>query len=110
MDLITQSGGFFQQLDGADGGSADGGSHGVGEQVGTAALTQQIHDGLTGSGVAAGSTAHGLAEGAGDDVHTAHNAAMLVGALAMLAHEAHSVAVVHHHEGIKLVSQVADGI
>lgn len=40
VNLVTECGGFFQQFNGPDGGSADGGSHGVGEQVGTAALAQ----------------------------------------------------------------------
>ena len=53
MDLVTQGSGALQQIQGCDGGGADGGGDGVGEEVGTALLVQQIHDGLTGSSVAA---------------------------------------------------------
>ena len=63
---------------------------------------------FAGSGVAAGSSAHGLAEGAGDDVHTAHNAAVFSSAAAMLTHEANCVAVVYHNQRIVLISQIAD--
>ncbi len=45
MDPVPQLGGGGEQLDGPDAGGADGGGQGVGEQVGAAALAQQLHGG-----------------------------------------------------------------
>ena len=110
VDLVAQIGGRLEQLNGLERGRADGGGQGVGEEVGAAALAQQIHDGLARGGVAAGGAAHGLAEGAGDDVDPAHDAAVFGGAAAMLTHKAHGVAVVHHGQRVKLLGQVADAL
>ena len=110
VNLIPQSGGFREHIEHLAAGSGNGRSQGVGEQIGTAALTQQIDDFLTGAGVAAGSAAQSLAQSTGDDVHTAHHAAVFGSAFAVLAHEAHSVAVVHHDQSAVFVGQVADAL
>ena len=38
----------------------------------------------------------------------AHHAVMFVRAAAVLAHEAHGVRIVDHHQGVVLVGQIAD--
>ena len=108
VDLVPQLRGGGEQLQGFQRGGADGRSQGVGEEVGPAALAQQVHDLLPGGGVAAGGPAQGLAEGTGEDVHPALDAAELRSAPALVPHEAHGVAVVHHHQGVKLIGQIAD--
>jgi hypothetical protein len=71
---------------------------------------QPLHDLLAPGRVAAGGPAQGFAQGAGDDVHPAHDAAMFVGAAPILAHEAHGVGIVDHDQGVVPVGQVADGL
>ena len=72
-------------------------------------MPQQLDDGPPGRGIAAGSPAQRLAEGAGEDVDAPHGARGLRRAPAMAAHKAHRVTVIHHHQGAELVGQVADG-
>ena len=52
--------------------------------------------------------AQGLAQSAGQDIHTAHDPMMLVGAAPVLAHEAHRMRIVHHDQRAVFVGQVAD--
>ena len=108
MNLVAQRGGLGQHIDRLDRRGADGGGEGVGEEVRTAALAQQLDDLTPCGGVAAGGAAHGLAERAGQDVDPAHHAAVFRRAAAMLTHEADGVAVVDHDERVELVGQVAD--
>ena len=82
---------------------ANGGSQGVGEEIGAAPLAQEVNDFPLAGGKAAGSAAQGLTEGAGDHVHPSHDAAVLRGAPAVLAHKAGGVAVIHHDHGAVLV-------
>ena len=81
----------------------------VREQVRTRAVAQPVNHFLLAGGVTAGSATQRLAQRAGDDVDATHCIAVLVRTLAVLAHEADAVAVVHHHECAVLVGQVADG-
>ena len=110
MDAVAQLGGLLKQIDGAQRCCADGGRQRIGEEIGAGTLPQQIDDGLTSRSVAAGGAAHGLTEGAGDDVHPAHDAAVFRRAAAMLTHEADGVAVVHHRQRVEFIRKVADGL
>ncbi len=110
MHLVAQRGGLGQHIDRCDRCRADGRGEGVGEEVGAAALAQQVDDLALGGGVTAGGAAHGLAEGAGQDVDTVHHAAIFGRAAAVLAHEADGMAVVDHHERVELIGEVADAL
>src|SRR5699024_10824958 len=83
---------------------------GVGEQVWTASLSEQVDDLFASGGVAAGCAAQCFAQGAGDDVNTALNAAVLCGAASMFADKANRVAVVNHNQRVVFVCQVADAL
>lgn len=110
LQMIPEAGIPLQHLDALQRTGGNSRSQCIGEQVGTAALPQQIDDLLLAGGEAAGSAAQGLTEGAGDDIHPAHDTAVLRRAAAMLAHETGGVAVVHHHHGAVLVGQVAHAL
>ena len=83
-------------------------SDGIGEQVGTASLSQQLDDFPSTAGVAAAGPAEGLAERAGDDIDAVHDIVVLVRAAPALAHEADGVRIVDHHQRVVLVRQIAD--
>jgi len=110
MNLVAQRRGFLQQVDRADCRGADGGSQRIGEKVRARTLPQQVDDRLTRCGIAAGRTAHGLAERAGDDVDASNDTAELCRAAAVRAHEADGVAVVDHRQRVIAVGEIADGL
>ena len=108
LQPVAQLGGLGQQLQRAQGGARDHGGQAVGEEVGPAALAQQVHDLAPRRDAAAHGAAQRLAEGGGDDVHPPHHAAVLGRAAAGAAHEAGGVGVVDQHQGAVAVGQVAD--
>ena len=109
MQFIAQGGAFGEQLDRAQRGRADGGGHGVGEQIGAGLLPQQIDDFLARRRVTAARAAQRLAEGAGQNVDAAFHARVFRGAAPVRAHKAHGVAVVHHHQRAEFIGQIANG-
>ena len=84
------------------------GSHRVGEEVGTRALTQHV-DYLLGAGC---ETSHGAAERfaqrTGEDVDPAVCVELLCHTAATFADNAGAVALVDHHQGVILLGQIAD--
>ena len=80
----------------------------VGEEVGPRALAQELDDLAPARREAAGGAAERLAQRGGDDVDAPGDAAVLGRAAAGLAEEAGGVAVVHHHERVVALGQVAD--
>ncbi len=108
MHLLDEALAVLEQIQHLQRGGHDGGGHGVGEQVGAGLLPQPVDGDLLPGDVAAGGAAQGLAEGAGHEVHAAHDAAVLVGPAPVGTHEAHGVAVVHHDHGAVFLRQVAD--
>ena len=81
---------------------------GVGEEIRPRALPQHVDDLGPAAGEAAGRAAQRLAQRAGDDVHAVQHAEMLRRAAAGRAEDAGGVAVVHHHDRVVPVGQVAD--
>lgn len=75
LQVIAQSGALLKHVEHLDAGACNGWSQGVGEQVWTASLSEQVDDLFASGGVAAGCAAQCFAQGAGDDVNTALNAA-----------------------------------
>ncbi len=97
-----------QDVEGLDGGAHYHGRQTIGEQIGTAALTQHVDNLLATRGEATHRTAEGLAQGACVDVHTPVGIEKLTHAAACLAHNACRVALVHHHQGVIFLCQVAN--
>ena len=108
VQLVLQGVGLAHELEHADAGGHEAGSHGVAEQIGTAALTQHVDDFLLAGGEAAHGAAEGFAEGAGEDLNLAAQVVALGDAAAGLADHAGAVALVDHHHGVVLVGQLVD--
>ena len=104
VDKRVVSGEHFDNL---EGGSTDRRCDGVGEEVGTASLTEEVDDLASAAGKAAACTAECLAEGAGDDVYSALHAAVLCRAAAGSTDEAGCVAIVDDDERAVLLCEVA---
>ena len=110
LQLIPQRSALLQHVEQLQAGPHNGRGQGVGEQVGAASLAEQVDDLLAPGGIAAGSPAKGLAQGAGDNVNPALHAVVLRRSAAVFAHKSHRVAVVHHDQGVVPVGQVADAL
>ena len=106
--MVTQLGAFLEHIEHLDACASDGWSQGVGEEVWTASLSEQVDDLFTTGGVAAGCAAESFTQSTGDDVNTALYATMLSGTTTVFANEANSVAVVNHNQSVVFVSQVAN--
>lgn len=108
LELVAQVGGGAEEFEYFNGGANDGRRQCIGEQVGTGALAQHVHDFLFSGSEAPGSTAQCFAKGAGDDIDAIHDPAMLDGASAGFAHEAGGMAFVHHDHSVVAVGEVAN--
>ena len=84
-----------------------GRSYRVGEQIRTAALTQQFDDFLTSRSKSAHGSAKRLAESAGIYVHTSVCAVQFAYAMSSFANHTGRVAFVYHYKGIILFCQIA---
>ena len=94
--MVPQLGALLQHVKQFQAGAHDGRGQGVGEQVGTASLAEQVNDLPAAGRISAGSAAKGLAQGACNDVHPALHAVIFRSAPAVFTHKAYCVAVVHH--------------
>mgnify|MGYP006903151895 FL=1 len=108
FQMVTQLGAFLEHIEHLDACACDGWSQGVGEEVWTASLSEQVDDFFTTGGVAAGCAAECFAQGAGDDVNTTLYTAVLCGTTTMFAYETNCMAVVDHNQSIVFVCQVAN--
>ena len=99
----------LEQIEDGQRGRRDHRRQAVGEQVRARALAQPGNDLPAPRRIAARGPAQGLAQGPGEDVDAALDAAMLGGAVAVLAHEADGVGIVDHDHGAVALGKVADG-
>ncbi len=104
-----QFAGILHQVQRLDGGGDDRGGQGVGEQVRAGFLAEHGHHFAAAGHVASGRAAQRLAEGAGVDVHTVGHPRVLRGSGPGGTHKADGVGIVHHHQGVVLLGEVADG-
>jgi hypothetical protein len=98
----------LDQVERAQAGGGDRRGEAVREEIGPGALAQELDDLRARGHVAAAGAAHRLAERPGEDVDTADHVVQLVGAATARSHEADRVRVVHHHDGVVALGQVAD--
>ena len=80
----------------------------VRKEIGAGALAEELDDLFAAGGVASAGAAEGFAEGSGDDVDAALDAAVLGGSAAVGADEADGVGVVDHDHGVVFFGEVAD--
>jgi len=105
---IAQLRRLFEQIESLQRGTRDDRRKRIAEKIGTRPLAQHFDDLPAAAGVAAAGPAERLAEGAGDDVDASHHPAMLVAAAAVGTHETHRMRIIHHHQGVVPLRQVAD--
>ncbi len=98
----------LQQVEHLQRGRRDRRRDAVGEQIGPRALAQPADDFPARGDIAAAGAAQGLAEGAGEDVDPADDAAQFMRAAAARADEAGGVRVVDHDQRAVAVGEVAD--
>ena len=99
---------FAEHLEELDPSRDDHRGQGIGEEVGARTLAQHVDDLLAAGGESAHGAAEGLAQGAGVDVDSAVAAELLGDAAARLSDHAGAVALVHHHQGVVFLREVAD--
>ena len=107
---VAQLGGAVEQVEYGEAGSDDGWGEAVAKEVGARALAEHFDELLAAGGESAHGAAEGFAEGSGNDVDAAENAAQLDRTTSGGANESGGVALVDHDEGVVLVGQVADAV
>ena len=110
MNLVTKRGALSQHCESLVSSGCDRRCQRIGEQVRTALLTKHVNDLLTGTGVAAGSSAERFAKGAGDHIDSSHHTAGLRCSFSMFAHETNSMGIVHHDQRIIFIRQITDSL
>jgi len=108
FEFVAEFGGRGEQFQRGEGAGGDGGREGIGKEIRTGALAEEVDNFLASADVTAAGAAEGFAEGAGVDVDAVLDAAVLGSATAGGAHEADRVAVVDHDEGLVFFGEVTD--
>ena len=97
-----------QDLEHLDGRRGDHRGDGIGEEIRAGTLTEHVDDLFPAGGETTYGATEGFAKGAGKDVDAPVAVELLGYAAAGLADYAGAVALVHHHQGVILLGQVAD--
>ena len=97
-----------EQIEDGERGGDDRRGERVRKEIRAGALAEELDDFFAAGGVASAGAAEGFAEGPGDDVDAALDAAVLGGSAAVGADEADGVGVVDHHHGVVFFGEVAD--
>ena len=105
--LVVQGVAFFQHLEYFKACTNDARSQGVGEEIRTAALAQQVDNLFAARGETAQSAAEGFAQCTGVDVHTSVGVVQFAHAMSRSAHYSGRVGFVHHYQCIILFGKVA---
>ena len=108
VQFVLQGVGLAHHLEHADAGSHEAGGHAVGEEVGTAALTEHVDNLFLTGGEATHCAAEGFAEGAGEDFDFAAQVVALGDTAAGLADYAGRVALIDHDHSVVFVGQLVD--
>ena len=108
MQALAQLGRALQQIEHPQGRRRDRGRDAVREQIRSGALAQPTDYFLARGHIAAARAAQRLAQRAGHDVDSIHDAAQLVRAAAPRADEPRGVRVVDHHQGAVALGQIAN--
>ena len=104
MELIP----LPKHLEELDAGADDHRRQRVGEEIRAGALAEHLDDFLAACGESADGSAECFAERTSEDVDAAIAAKLLGDAVAGGADDAGAVALVHHHQGVVLLGEVAD--
>ena len=108
LKLVAQLRAALEQIEHRDRRADDHRRHRVREQIGSRALPQQLDHLAPAAGKAARCTAERLAQGAGDDVDFAENAAVLMGAATGAAKEPAGVAFVDTEQRAESIADFTD--
>ena len=108
VQFVLQLVGLAHHVEHADAGGHKAGSHAVGEEVRTAALTEHVDNLFLTGGEATHGTAEGFAQCAGEDFDFATQVVALGHAASGLADHTGGVALVHHDHCVVFVGQLVD--
>ena len=108
VQLVLQFVGFAHHLEHTDTGGNQAGGHGVGEEVGTAALAQHIDDFLLSGCESTHSTAKGFTQCSGKNLDLAAKVVAFGYTTTGLTDDAGTVTLVNHNHSVVLLSQLVN--